>query len=339
MPSKIIFQGAEAVILKQDNKIIKDRIKKNYRLTVLDEKIRKQRTKAEAKLLHKASKIINAPVPEDCKEKNKIIMPFIDGKKLSEHLDNFSLKKQKQICREIGKSIAKLHENHIIHGDLTTSNMILVEDNTCNFEKHLCELKKLKLPKKQYAIFGSGPLAIRGIRKSEDIDIIVNQTLWNKLVKKYPLNTEFLIKINSIEIYKNWLPWIKDTDKIIEDSETIEGFPFVKLKHVFDWKRKYGREKDKKDIELIKQYRSLKDNKIEPIIIYFIDFGLGYISQKYEDKAVDLHLLKQALEAKHYKNWEVLIKEVFKKYEKYNPEAKIIFERLKAVEKRGRYKH
>ena len=45
--------------------------------------------------------------------------------------------------------------------------------------------------------------------------------------------------------------------------------------------------------------------------IYFIDFGLGYISNKTEDKAVDLHLLKHALEAKHFKNCEILIKEIF----------------------------
>ena len=78
----------------------------------------------------------------------------------------------------------------------------------------------------------------------------------------------------------------------------------------------------------------LKENKV-----FFIDFGLGYISRKIEDKAVDLHLLKQALEAKHFKNWEILLKEVFKEYKKNYSEAKKIFERVKAVEKRGRYRH
>ena len=35
--------------------------------------------------------------------------------------------------------------------------------------------------------------------------------------------------------------------------------------------------------------------------IYLIDFGLSLYSNKPEDKAVDLHLLKQALESKHYR--------------------------------------
>ena len=75
-------------------------------------------------------------------------------------------------------------------------------------------------------------------------------------------------------------------------------------------------------------------------IIFFIDFGLGYFNGKYEDKAVDIHLLKQALEAKHFKYWEILFKEFEKAYKSINKtEADKIFQRLKAVEKRGRYKH
>jgi len=70
--------------------------------------------------------------------------------------------------------------------------------------------------------------------------------------------------------------------------------------------------------------------------IFFIDFGLGFISQKTEDKAIDLHLLKQALEAKHFENWKELWKEIEKSY-KFK-DSKIILERLRAVEKRGRYK-
>ncbi|MCL5018602.1 MAG: Kae1-associated serine/threonine protein kinase, partial [Candidatus Pacearchaeota archaeon] len=123
---KIIGRGAEAVIYQKDNLITKDRISKSYRIKELDDKIRKQRTKAEKKLLEKASKIINAPNPFPLEEFNKIKMPFIDGKKLSEHLDSFPLKKQKEICKTIGSEIAKLHDAEIIHGDLTTSNMILI---------------------------------------------------------------------------------------------------------------------------------------------------------------------------------------------------------------------
>ena len=203
---KLIAQGAEAKIILNENTITKDRIPKSYRLPELDLRIRKIRTRAETKLLKKASKVISSPSPEKLHSKDfdKIKMPFIKGKKLSEHLNKFPLKQQKEICKEIGTSIAKLHKAEIIHGDLTTSNMILKKDK-----------------------------------------------------------------------------------------------------------------------------------------IYFIDFGLGFISRKIEDKAVDLHLFKQALEAKHFENYKILIKEVFKEYEKElgKTEANKIFERIVSVERRGRYRH
>ncbi len=65
---KIIQQGAEANIILSERKkekpfIIKDRVKKSYRIPELDIKIRIRRTRSEAKLLEKASKIINSPKP------------------------------------------------------------------------------------------------------------------------------------------------------------------------------------------------------------------------------------------------------------------------------------
>ena len=70
---------------------------------------------------------------------------------------------------------------------------------------------------------------------------------------------------------------------------------------------------------------------------YLIDFGLSFISTKTEDKTVDLHLMKQALEAKHFQNAKKLFI-AFKKGYQWKDSKKIL-ERLIIVEKRGRYKH
>jgi len=72
--------------------------------------------------------------------------------------------------------------------------------------------------------------------------------------------------------------------------------------------------------------------------VFIIDFGLGFISSRIEDKAVDLHLIKQALEAKHFQNWEKLYFEFLKGYKKSNKDCNNILEQLKKVESRGRYK-
>jgi Kae1-associated kinase Bud32 len=71
--------------------------------------------------------------------------------------------------------------------------------------------------------------------------------------------------------------------------------------------------------------------------VYLIDFGLAFHSHKIEDKAVDLHLLKQALEAKHFKIAEQAIKIIFANYKAEQHE--LIIERIKVIEKRGRYRH
>ncbi|MFH1307737.1 MAG: KEOPS complex kinase/ATPase Bud32 [archaeon] len=197
---KILQHGAEALIELYPSGIIKKRLVKSYRIPELDYKIRTNRTKKEARLLEKASQIISVPKLIDVfPEYSQIKMEYISGKKLSDYLDN--LKNKEVIIKKVGREIAKLHDSNIIHGDLTTSNMIL----------------------------------------------------------------------------------------------------------------KQGK-------------------------VYIIDFGLGFISNKTEDKAVDIHLLKQALEAKHFLYYEKLFRAFLSGY-KFSKNFKETLARLKKVELRGRYKH
>lgn len=119
---KLIQKGAEANLYRKGKILLKDRIKKGYRVEQLDEKIRRQRTKREAKLLQSASKA-GVSVPKILNiEKFKLEIEFIDGKRIK---DTLGEKNYKGICKKIGGSVAKLHTYDIIHGDLTTSNMIL----------------------------------------------------------------------------------------------------------------------------------------------------------------------------------------------------------------------
>jgi len=129
MNEKQIKCGAEAEILEcelfGESSVEKHRLKKGYRCNKLDEKIRSERTKSEAGLLHKAKKLgIRTPlILEVNAEKKSIYLEKITGKKAKEEIKgNFEL------CKVIGKNIALLHSNSLIHGDLTTDN-ILVADN------------------------------------------------------------------------------------------------------------------------------------------------------------------------------------------------------------------
>lgn len=192
----IIAQGAEAVLKKEGNLLIKERISKSYRISHIDNDLRKSRTRREAKILEKVQELIPSPKVHKIDDKlMTITMDFIEGEVLR---DCVTLIDKKKMFKLIGKHIKKLHDSNIIHGDLTTSNIIV----------------------------------------------------------------------------KDHIP-------------------------------------------------------------YFIDFGLSVVSTKIEDRAVDLHLLRQALESKHYAVWEECFEAVM---QGYNPDKEFI-ERFEKVEGRGRYKH
>ena len=199
---EVIAQGAEAILRKENGKLVKERIKKLYRIDEIDKKLRKYRTRYEAKLIERASKLISVPRILNVDEDKAVIeMEFIEGKKISDILDKLPENERKKILKTIGNNVAILHNNNIIHGDLTTSNMIL------------------------------------------------------------------------------------------KDEE-----------------------------------------------IYFIDFGLGFVSNKIEDKAVDIHLFKQALESKHYQHFEESYHHFLEGYKEKSKNFNEILERLEQIEKRGRYK-
>jgi len=122
----LIAQGAEAKLFLEEDKIIKDRIKKDYRIEEIDEKLRGFRTRREAKILDKLS-AIGFPGPKliDCDDKEKIVMEKINGEMIRDILEK---KDYVELSKEIGRKIAVLHNNHIIHGDLTTSNMLLKDE-------------------------------------------------------------------------------------------------------------------------------------------------------------------------------------------------------------------
>lgn len=131
---KIIKRGAEAIIYLDDSHLVKERIKKNYRLAQIDDKLRKLRTRKEARLLSEAKRAgVETPNMFSVDENGfKILMEFIDGKRLKEFLNETDDENRKIIAEEVGKSIGLLHKQGIIHGDLTTSNMIL-KDNKIYF--------------------------------------------------------------------------------------------------------------------------------------------------------------------------------------------------------------
>ena len=127
----LIKKGAEASLYLTDwhgrKVIMKKRLPKKYRPSRLDEHIRTYRTIHEPQLMHEAKKA-GVPTPTiflvDLKNAT-IIMEFIEGKQVKQLLSEVTKSERQSLCLKIGELIGRLHEYGIIHGDLTTSNMIL----------------------------------------------------------------------------------------------------------------------------------------------------------------------------------------------------------------------
>jgi Kae1-associated kinase Bud32 len=131
---RILYKGAESLIyldrFEGETVIVKERLKKSYRIEQIDEKLRKYRTRMEVKLLTEARKVgVCTPRIVFVNEKEgKIYMEYIDGIRVKELLETGEKEVVKKVCLKIGSYVGKLHSAGIIHGDLTTSNMILKDD-------------------------------------------------------------------------------------------------------------------------------------------------------------------------------------------------------------------
>lgn len=130
---EIIRKGAEANLFLgswfDEDVIFKQRSPKNYRIEQLDKRIRTKRTLNEARALIRVKEYgINVPhVYEIDTESSTIIMKYIHGEKLKDVLDRLSFEERKRIFIKIGQYIAILHIKGHIHGDITTSNVILTK--------------------------------------------------------------------------------------------------------------------------------------------------------------------------------------------------------------------
>lgn len=135
----LIKKGAEASLYLASwhgrKVIMKKRLPKKYRLSKLDEQIKTYRTIHEPQLIHEAKKA-GVPSPTiflvNVKDAT-IIMEFIEGRQVKQLLNKASKSERQILCLRIGELIGRLHRYGIIHGDLTTSNMILSSEGKIFF--------------------------------------------------------------------------------------------------------------------------------------------------------------------------------------------------------------
>lgn len=123
--------GAESIIyrLEQWDRafILKHRPPKPYLLKTIDDFLRSSRTNRECKMLTVA-RSLGVPTPSvrwiDRKQ-HTIVMDSINGKQLKQLVSEVSEQKLRELCEEFGRLIGLLHNGGVVHGDPTTSNVIV----------------------------------------------------------------------------------------------------------------------------------------------------------------------------------------------------------------------
>jgi TP53 regulating kinase-like protein len=107
--------------------VVKRRVVKRYRIPEIDRQLRESRTVLEARLLSDAKKagVPTPPVYLVDRKNTTIVMRFIEGKQVKKVLGRLRPERRRRICVEIGRMVGRLHGAGIVHGDLTTSNMII----------------------------------------------------------------------------------------------------------------------------------------------------------------------------------------------------------------------
>ena len=117
-------------------------------------------------------------------------------------------------------------------------------------------LRELALRDGNYAVFGSGPLAVRGlIDQVGDLDVIVRGANWDRVREAGTVvwqdGVETVDLGNGLTFGRSWAFGDFDIDELIDDAELIDGLRFVRLESVVAYKRIAGRAKDLRHIEIL----------------------------------------------------------------------------------------
>lgn len=107
--------------------VVKQRVVKGYRHPSLDRSLQTSRIRNEARLLLEARRAgIAVPIVYSIDyDSNQIVMEEVKGARIKDALNELPEPEARAVCEKIGEIAARLHANDIVHGDLTTSNMLL----------------------------------------------------------------------------------------------------------------------------------------------------------------------------------------------------------------------
>lgn len=158
---RLLFRGAEADVVRGEwqglDAVFKVRKRLRYRLPALDAEIRRQRTLREAEMIHRAKEAgVAAPCLYDVDvARTTLVMEYVHGERLMDLVRASGKRETERVFYEFGGDVARLHASGIMHGDLTTANVLRrdrdlvfidfgLSANTTRLEDHAVDIRLIK---------------------------------------------------------------------------------------------------------------------------------------------------------------------------------------------------
>ncbi|KAL4234058.1 TP53 regulating kinase [Mactra antiquata] len=212
---KFIKQGAEAKVYAENFYgrpcISKERFSKGYRHPTLDKSLTLQRLKAEIRAMSKCRNL-GIPVPTlyfvDTSTSTFYMEEIVNSQTVRDYIVSIqtsdpdgAMQKLSPLAEKIGKILSKMHCGKVIHGDLTTSNMLLRGDPS--------DL--------DIVLIDFGLSFSEGLAEDKGVDLYVFE---RALLSTHP-NTEELFKV-VIEAYKK--------ENVKESADAISKLDEVRMR-------------------------------------------------------------------------------------------------------------
>jgi len=172
---KLLKIGAEARLTIEDGKVHKHRISKGYRVKAIDARLRKERTRSEARLIDGARRAgVETPIIFNVDDKEMtIVMELVEGVRVDKVLT-------KELCGQVGKEVAKIHNAGIIHGDLTTSNILVVDSELREFGASKPRTSESTKPRIYFIDFGLGEFSRSIEKRGVDLKVLEGSIIATK---------------------------------------------------------------------------------------------------------------------------------------------------------------
>jgi len=186
-------KGAEANLYRDNDRLVKERVSKKYRISPLDNALRKKRTRREARYLKKAADGgVNTPQVLKVDEDSYVFeMQYLEGRLLKDVLEQSPREEAGGYAQKIGEMLCRLHEVDLVHNDLTTSNMILSEDKIYFIDFGLAyPSRRLEDKAMDLVVFKKSLRATHPTRY---------EYLWRNVSRGYEISESLLKRVEKIE--------------------------------------------------------------------------------------------------------------------------------------------